>query len=153
MESIRRNLCTRCLDRCQWRSRTHYHATSLDNFSDFFWPRQLHWFSSEHADSKFLALIGRATVYAVNDIVAGEELLTKYIGRAHEPRAQRQSSLLQRLGFRCNLQACPPSSPFGKASNKRRKRSLEDQRLSKITQGSNVHKNRGQKWKNFGRCN
>ena len=93
--------------------------------SPTFLPRQLHWFSSEHADSKFLALIGRATVHALKDIVAGEELLTRYNERAHEPRAQRQSSLLQQWGFHCNFQACAPSLSFGKASNKRRKRLLK----------------------------
>ncbi|KAI4220374.1 MAG: hypothetical protein LQ349_008102 [Xanthoria aureola] len=66
-------------------------------------------------------MIERATVHAVQDIAAGQELLTAYIDTC-QPRAQRQSYLLQRWGFRCDCQACKPSSTFGKASEKRRKR-------------------------------
>lgn len=66
-------------------------------------------------------VIERATVHAVQDIAAGQELLTTYIEFC-QPRAQRQSYLLQRWGFRCGCQACKPSSTFGKASEKRRKR-------------------------------
>lgn len=73
---------------------------------------------------KSTAVIGRATVHAVQDIAAGQELLTTY-AKAYEPRAQRQSYLLQRWGFRCDCQACNPSSTFGKASDKRRKRLLD----------------------------
>ncbi|KAL8854303.1 MAG: hypothetical protein Q9221_000789 [Calogaya cf. arnoldii] len=66
-------------------------------------------------------VINRATVHAVQDIVAGDELLTTYI-RAHEPRAQRLSYLWQRWGFQCDCQACDPSSTFGQASETRRQR-------------------------------
>ena len=70
---------------------------------------------------KSTAVINRATVHAVQDIVAGDELLTTYI-RAHEPRAQRLSYLSQRWGFQCDCQACDPSSTFGQASETRRQR-------------------------------
>ncbi|KAL8769933.1 MAG: hypothetical protein Q9209_004180 [Squamulea sp. 1 TL-2023] len=66
-------------------------------------------------------IIGRATAHAVQDIAAGQEILTTYT-KGYQPRAERQSLLSGRWGFQCDCEACNSSSAFGKASEKRRKR-------------------------------
>ncbi|KAL8821270.1 MAG: hypothetical protein Q9223_000643 [Gallowayella weberi] len=78
-------------------------------------------------------VIDRATVHAVQDIAKGEEILTTYLPAAL-PRAQRQSQLLERWGFRCQCPACDSSSAFGKASDRRRKRLQE---LNQLTESYN----------------
>lgn len=63
---------------------------------------------------------GRETVHAVRDIAAGEEILTTYVPLSID-HAEREKQL-NPYGFSCDCPACDISTPFGRASQKRRKR-------------------------------
>ena len=68
--------------------------------------------------------LGAETVHAVRDILEGEEILTTYI-KICEDRTLRRENLLGIYGFECTCPCCDVSTPFGKASEKRRRRLLQ----------------------------
>ncbi|KAL9000403.1 MAG: hypothetical protein Q9169_000920 [Polycauliona sp. 2 TL-2023] len=75
-------------------------------------------------------ILGHETVHAVQDIKAGEEIVTTYIGVPRD-RAGRQSDLSP-WGFQCDCRACDISTEFGQASDGRRKRMMELDHIFKL---------------------
>ena len=73
--------------------------------------------------------IGQETVTTTREIKAGEEALTSYTNLCRT-RGQR-NDVLHRYGFSCTCPACDTSTPFGRASEKRREKLLNlDQTLA-----------------------
>ncbi len=75
--------------------------------------------------------IERETVHAVEDIAAGEEILTTYIQICRDSAERKKQ--LNLYGFTCDCPACDDSTAFGRASEKRRKR------LFQLDQGLAMH--------------
>ena len=77
--------------------------------------------------------LGRETVTTTRDVKVGEEILISYV-RLCRTREQRHEQL-QPYGFRCICLACDASTPFGRASENRRKTiSALDQSLAMYRQ-------------------
>jgi hypothetical protein len=71
--------------------------------------------------------INQLTVHAIRDIKAGEEILTCYINVCGKT-TDRQSKLA-RWGFTCDCAACDQSTPYGQASELRRTRLCDVNRM------------------------